>query len=313
MKALFCHDHYYYRDGDITLSRGQYDASVWDRYLNHFEDLTVIGRDGGQADRHEKGINQSSRDRVSFKFFPNISSLKNKIFGNKNIQKSIAELVAVHDVIILRGTSELGALAFSEAKRQGKFVAMEVVSCAFDELWFYGSLKAKLYAPYRFFKQRQLVKKSDAVIYVSQDFLQKPGDPEPFQKIIDEKGLSNRVFLDGIRQSGEGVWQWLRDMDLYVQPSFQEGVPRATIEAMAQGLPVIGSNAGGIPELIDDKWIVPRGNANALADKIKLMVSDIETMKSQGTQNFKTAQNYEHEKLSMVRNDFWGSVANFKT
>jgi len=173
MKALFCHDHYYYRDGDITLSRGQYDASVWDRYLNHFEDLTVIGRDGGQADRHEKGINQSSRDRVSFKFFPNISSLKNKIFGNKNIQKSIAELVAVHDVIILRGTSELGALAFSEAKRQGKFVAMEVVSCAFDELWFYGSMKAKLYAPYRFLKQRQLARQSDAVIYVSQDFLQK--------------------------------------------------------------------------------------------------------------------------------------------
>jgi len=375
MRALFCHDHYYYRDGETILSRGQYHASVWGRYLNHFDGLTIIGRDGGKANVDEDGINQSSRDKVSFDLFPNMSSLKTKICGDKNTQSRIEKLVSDHDVIILRGTSELGALAFREAKRQGKIVAMEIVSCAFDELWFYGSLMAKLYAPYRFLKQRQLARHADAVIYVSQDVLQKryptrapliarasnvqipddaflqkkiiqknvykigligtlknnlkgvsvaveamenidnatlhilgPGDPAPFQKMIDDMGLSDRVFLDGIRESGDGVWQWLRDMDLYIQPSFQEGVPRAMIEAMAQGLPCIGSNAGGIPELIDDRWIVPRGHANALADKIQMMLADAEIMTSQGHRNFIKSQSYADKKLSSIRSDFWGNV-----
>lgn len=375
MKALFCHDHYYYRDGKAILSRGQYHASVWGRYLNHFDGLTVIGRDGGKANVDEDGINQSSRDKVSFDLFPNMSSLKAKIYGDNETQSRIEKLVSDHDVIILRGTSELGALTFREAKHQGKLIAMEVVSCAFDELWFYGSLKAKLYAPYRLLKQRQLVRQADAVIYVSQDFLQTryptrapliarasnvqipeqaflqkeivkkniykigligtlknnlkgvhiaikamekidnatlhilgPGDPALFQKMIDDMGLSDRVFLDGIRQSGEGVWEWLREMDIYIQPSFQEGVPRAMIEAMAQGLPCIGSNAGGIPELIDDRWIVPRGHVNALADKIQMMLSDAEIMMSQGQHNFAKSQNYADEKLSSIRHDFWGNV-----
>jgi len=382
MKALFVHDHYYYRDGDTILSKGQYHHTLWQRYLNHFQSLTVIGRDAGQADRHEKGINIACRDQVDFHLLNNTNTLRGKLWGQRGIKKQIETMVADHDVIILRGISELGILAFHAAKAQGKYVAFEIVSCAFDELWFHGSIKAKIYSLYRFLKQRSMAKQANAVIYVSQDFLQRrypthapliarasnvqlpkaafeqkhqstpskttykigligtlknrlkgvtvaieaihllkqrgfdqvtlhilgPGDPTPYHNMIKDKGLENIVILDGIRESGDAVWQWLRTLDLYIQPSFQEGVPRATIEAMAQNLPVIGSNAGGLPELIDRDWIVKRGDAPALANAIEAILSNHAAMTAQGEKNFKTAHHYSHQTLSAIRNDFWSNV-----
>jgi glycosyltransferase involved in cell wall biosynthesis len=380
MKALFVHDHYYYRDGRQTLSHGQYHHSLWGRYLSHFDALTVVGRDGGVADSNKDGVNIASCDGVSFELFPNMNSIRGLLSGRKEIASRIDELVADHDVLILRGISELGIMAHKAAKAQGKYVAFEIVSCAFDELWFHGSIKAKVYSPLRFFKQRQLARHVDAVIYVSQEFLQRryptkapliarasnvhipdaafhqkthtpqqsitigmigtlknrlkgvhvaidaveflkgqgiggftlhilgPGDPEPFYDLIREKGLQDIVFLYGIRESGEAVWQWLRGLGLYIQPSFQEGVPRATIEAMAQGLPVIGSDAGGLPELLNPSCIVKRGNAPALAYAIKTMMNNPQGMRAEGERNFQEAQKYHDQTLSRIRNDFWSNV-----
>ena len=380
MKALFVHDHFYYRDGGHVLSHGQYHHSVWHRYLNHFDHVTVIGRDGGTGNMNEKGVNIASCDHISFELFHNTNSIKGLLSGRRDIRERINTLIAAHDVVILRGISELGIMAFHAAKAQDKYVAFEIVSCAFDELWFHGSIKAKIYSLYRFFKQRQMARRASAVIYVSQEFLQRryptkapliarasnvqipdtafvqktgmptapfkigmigtlknrlkgahtaieaaeflkgqgvggltihilgPGDPAPVERMIRDKGLQDSVFLDGIRQSGEDVWQWLRDLDLYIQPSFQEGVPRATIEAMAQGLPVIGSDAGGLPELLDREWIVKRGDAPALAMAIKRMIDNPAMMMEQGKRNFAEAQKYHHEKLSAIRHDFWSTV-----
>jgi glycosyltransferase involved in cell wall biosynthesis len=377
MKALFCHDHFYYRGGDDVISKGQYHASVWQRYLDHFDSITVTGRDGGCADKNEVGVNIASRAGVRFSLFSNTNSLRGIFKNRKKAKKLIANLVSNHDVIILRGISTLGAMAFFEAKHQGKTVALEMVSCAWDEAWYHGSLKAKIYAFYHYAMARHITKHTDAVIYVSQSFLQNryptrakleakasnvqipdkaflakkiepktsfkigligtlknklkgvdvaieamktlndanvtihilgPGDPAPYQKIIDDAGLSNRIKLDGIRQSGEDVWGWLRTLDLYIQPSFQEGVPRAMIEAMAQGLPVIGSDAGGIPELISTDMIVKRGDAQALAYKIKDVVYSIDKQQSESQKNFKTAQRYDNALLTKIRHDFWGNV-----
>ena len=50
MRLLFVHDHRFYRDeaGAIVTS-GSLPAAVWDRYLEHFDTLRVVGRDGGRA------------------------------------------------------------------------------------------------------------------------------------------------------------------------------------------------------------------------------------------------------------------------
>lgn len=73
--------------------------------------------------------------------------------------------------------------------------------------------------------------------------------------------------------------------DVYVQPSFTEtfGVPIA--EAMAAGVPAIGTRVGGIPEVIEDGttgWLVERGDARALADAILRLLGDNDLRRSMG-------------------------------
>jgi glycosyltransferase involved in cell wall biosynthesis len=66
--------------------------------------------------------------------------------------------------------------------------------------------------------------------------------------------------------------RWMRKACVLVLPSTSEGLPRVIIEAMATGLPVIGSCVGGIPEMIENGvtgFLVLPGDATALADRLR--------------------------------------------
>lgn len=56
--------------------------------------------------------------------------------------------------------------------------------------------------------------------------------------------------------------------DLFVLASLTEGFPRVLVEAMSKGLPCIGTNVGGIPELLDDSYIVEPRDSSAIADAL---------------------------------------------
>jgi glycosyltransferase involved in cell wall biosynthesis len=66
--------------------------------------------------------------------------------------------------------------------------------------------------------------------------------------------------------------------NLFIMPSVnREGLPRAVIEAMAQGVPALVSDAGGMPELVEDKvsgLVVPARDSKAIAQAITRLVSD---------------------------------------
>jgi glycosyltransferase involved in cell wall biosynthesis len=65
----------------------------------------------------------------------------------------------------------------------------------------------------------------------------------------------------------DGVAQWMAAADLVTLPSYMEGCPNVIIEALASGRPVVATNVGGIPELMDDASgrLVPPRDAAALA------------------------------------------------
>jgi glycosyltransferase involved in cell wall biosynthesis len=95
------------------------------------------------------------------------------------------------------------------------------------------------------------------------------------QKAIDRHRLSSKIVLVGfVRQ----VRKMLRDADLFVLPSIhREGLSLAVLEAMEQGLPVVASRIGGIPEVVEDGVTglhVPPNDAPALASAIKRLVDD---------------------------------------
>ena len=81
------------------------------------------------------------------------------------------------------------------------------------------------------------------------------GGNQSYLKTIAEKYdvLEQVKFLGPVPHNE--VFDWLDTIDIYVQPSRQEGLPRALIEAMSRGLPAFGANTAGIPELIEDEFI----------------------------------------------------------
>jgi glycosyltransferase involved in cell wall biosynthesis len=69
---------------------------------------------------------------------------------------------------------------------------------------------------------------------------------------------------------------FMRGLDVFVMPSFTEGTPNSIIEAMANGLPIIASEVGGIPDMIDSASgiLVPPGDADALSRAIVKLAKD---------------------------------------
>lgn len=78
-------------------------------------------------------------------------------------------------------------------------------------------------------------------------------------------------------QPQEAVAELLQEADIFVLPSFAEGVPVVIMEAMASRLPVIASRVAGVPELVDDGksgFLVPPGDLETLIMRLEALLSD---------------------------------------
>jgi glycosyltransferase involved in cell wall biosynthesis len=118
-------------------------------------------------------------------------------------------------------------------------------------------------------------------------------------------GLGERVGFRGQLPAGEAVREELDRADLFVLPSRTEGLPRAMIEAMARGLPCIGSTVGGIPELLPPEDTVPPNDAPGLARKIREVVTDPNRMARMSARNLARAADFREEILGARRLQFY--------
>ena len=68
---------------------------------------------------------------------------------------------------------------------------------------------------------------------------------------------------------------WISAGDLVTLPSYAEGCPNAIVEALSSGRPVVATNVGGIPELVDDTCgrLVPPKDVPALAAALDTVLS----------------------------------------
>ena len=82
------------------------------------------------------------------------------------------------------------------------------------------------------------------------------------------------------------VFEWLDTIDIYAQPSRQEGLPRALIEAMSRGLPAFGARTGGIPELLEPDYIISN-NKNGINEICEILRAfNQEVMINQAKRNY---------------------------
>jgi len=97
------------------------------------------------------------------------------------------------------------------------------------------------------------------------------GDGSQFENCkseVEALGVEGSVNLVGFQQQ---PLNYIKDCNLYVQPSFSEGFGIAVVEAMGCGIPVIATSVGGVPEIIQhgvNGWIIDDPSAENIAGQI---------------------------------------------
>ncbi|WP_180084041.1 glycosyltransferase family 4 protein [Acinetobacter sp. YH12157] len=129
-----------------------------------------------------------------------------------------------------------------------------------------------------------------------------------YLEMAKELKIAGQIYFDGSLAAGEAVLKWLKDLDLYIQPSRTEGLPRALIEAMSVGLPAVATKVGGIPELLPDEFLVPSNNSLELAEKIKMLIHSQQLRYEQGKANYEKAKEYDSQILRERRMKFWSQA-----
>jgi glycosyltransferase involved in cell wall biosynthesis len=101
------------------------------------------------------------------------------------------------------------------------------------------------------------------------------GDAEgALRSFASDAGIADRVHLLGFRSDVPDI---LAAADLFVMPSLSEGLPLALVEAMSASLPIVASDVGGIPEVVEreaEALLTPPGDAGAIAQALARLLPD---------------------------------------
>ena len=99
---------------------------------------------------------------------------------------------------------------------------------------------------------------------------------------LAEAGVAEQTWLPGSR---DDVPDLMRAMAVFVVPSLAEGICNTILEAMASGLPVIATDVGGNPDLVQPGTtgtLVPASDPAALADALAAYVTDPDRRRREG-------------------------------
>ena len=129
-----------------------------------------------------------------------------------------------------------------------------------------------------------------------------------YEQMAEELGIRERCHFCGLISNKETLLNELRECHLFVFPTKAEGLPRAVLEAMAQGLPCISSPVDGVPELLEPEYLVDWWNADGFAEKICDLLSDWGKMVDQSEINYKKSLNYHNNILKVKRHDFYSKL-----
>ena len=115
-----------------------------------------------------------------------------------------------------------------------------------------------------------------------------------------EQELADVISFEGFRSD---LNDWLGNINIIAHPADMEGLGVSLIQASAAGIPIVGSNAGGIPEIVRDGengFIIEPGNTQQLAEKLDILLSSKETRSLFGQTGKKIAEE-EFSIETMVR------------
>lgn len=133
-----------------------------------------------------------------------------------------------------------------------------------------------------------------------------------FEELAVELGIENDIRFTGRLASAEEVRQELLSVDMFVFPSQAEGLPRGILEAMAVGLPVLSTPVGGIPEIINKKYLFDPKDVNRFSDMICYLIQHPEELEEMSIQNYNKALEYKNSILQNRRDIFYKKLLNIR-
>jgi glycosyltransferase involved in cell wall biosynthesis len=133
---------------------------------------------------------------------------------------------------------------------------------------------------------------------------------QDIQGIIHRHKLEKNIKYKGLISDSSKLRNELIKADIFVFPSYREGLPRVIVEAMACGLPCIATNLPGITELIEEDCLVPVKDSEAIIKKIDELISNPILLTKISKRNFDEAQKYSIEKMEKKRDQFYQRLKN---
>jgi len=118
------------------------------------------------------------------------------------------------------------------------------------------------------------------------------GEVQKLQDLIKSLSVDDCVTYAGW-VDGKLKAELLAAADVYILPSYNEGLPVSILEAMAYGLPVISTPIGGIPEVVKEGvngFLVEPGNTQQIADRIGKMINSPELAAEMGKASLQTVK-----------------------
>ncbi|MGM8900872.1 glycosyltransferase family 4 protein, partial [Psychrobacter sp. 1Y4] len=111
---------------------------------------------------------------------------------------------------------------------------------------------------------------------------------------LKKSELDKLIALKIVNYPGHvnNVKDWIASHHVFVLPSYREGVPRSTQEAMAIGRPIITTDVPGCRETVIDGvngFLVEKWNPKALAEKMIYFIEHPEQIKEMGDESYKLA------------------------
>lgn len=131
------------------------------------------------------------------------------------------------------------------------------------------------------------------------------GNRKRLQEISEKYNVKEQVIFLG-ELPMKKLFRILEEIDIYIQPSLQEGLPRAVIEAMSMACPCLGSKTAGTPELLPSRYIFKRKSAVAIENAIFNLLND--DMAKVASLNFKKSKEYLSKKLNRKRNIYFDEI-----
>lgn len=134
------------------------------------------------------------------------------------------------------------------------------------------------------------------------------GDSSKLMEISQKYPNVNLKFVGKL--SKREILYFLDNIDLYIHPSYQEGLSRTIIEALSRGCPIIASDVGGTSELLPAKYMHSPGDIKCLVKCLDRILNDKKQMIDMARFNYSHSFNYIDTKLFSIRSKFWSDFFN---